>query len=210
MGETVQRQLMRTISTWAALLAAALGLALAMPASAQFSDGYNFIKAVKERDVAKAKALIDKPGSTIINARDGDSGDSALVVTIKRRDAPWMAFLLQNGADPNMKDGQGNPPIVVAAMTAFPDGVRLMLAGKAQVDAANGRGETALIKAVQMKDATSVQLLLAAGADPDRRDSFAGMSAREYAERDVRSGPVARMMAEAPKKARTETVGPRP
>ena len=46
------------------------------------------------------------------------------------------------------------------------------------MDAPNGRGETPLIKAVQMKDSASVQMLLNAGADPDRRDSFAGMSAR--------------------------------
>lgn len=192
-----------------AWLVAIAMLAGATPAAAQFSDGYNFLKAVRDRDVTKAKALIDKPGSTIINTRDVSSGETALMVAIKRRDAPWMAFLLQNGADPNMGDKDGNTPLIVSAMNAFSDGVRLMLAGKARVDATNGRGETALIKAVQMKDAPSVQLLLAAGADPDRRDSFAGMSAREYAERDIRSGPVAKQMAEAPKKESKPNMGPR-
>ena len=43
-----------------------------------------------------------------------------------------------------------------------------MIAAKAQVDGANNRGETPLIKAVQMRDAISVQYLLNAGADPDR------------------------------------------
>lgn len=190
-------------------LVAAMMLAGAAPAAAQFSDGYNFLKAVRDRDVNKAKALIDKPGSTIINSRDGDNGETALMIAIKRRDAPWLAFLLQNGADPNMKDREGNTPLIVASMNAFSDGVRLMLAGKAQVDATNGRGETALIKSVQMKDATSVQLLLNAGADPDRTDSFAGMSARQYAERDIRSGPVAKMMEEAPKKEKKPAMGPR-
>ena len=192
-----------------AWFAAALMLAVSAPAAAQFSDGYNFLKAVRDRDVQKAKALIVKPGSTIINTRDGDKGETALIISIKRRDAPWMAFLLQNGADPNMKDADGNTPLIVAAMTAFSDGVRLMVAGKAQVDAPNGRGETPLIKAVQMKDGASVQLLLNAGADPDRRDSFAGMSAREYAERDIRSGPVAKQMAEAPKKDSKPVMGPK-
>ena len=192
-----------------AWLAAAMMLAGAAPAAAQFSDGYNCLKAVRDRDVTKAKALIDKPGSTIINARDGDKGETGLIIAIRRRDAPWVAFLLQNGADPNMKDGDGNTPLIVSSLTAFSDGVRLMLAGRAQVDATNGRGETALIKAVQMKDGASVQLLLNAGADPDRRDSFAGMSAREYAERDIRSGPVAKQMAEAPKKENKPSMGPR-
>lgn len=190
-------------------LAAAIALAGAAPAAAQFSDGYNFLKAVRDRDVTKAKTLIDKPGSTIINARDITSGETALMIAIRRRDAPWIAFLLQNGADPNMKDKEGNTPLLVASQNAFSDGVRLMLAGKAQVDAGNSRGETALIKSVQMKDSASVQLLLNAGADPDRTDSFAGMSARQYAERDVRSGPVARMLEEAPKKEKKAIMGPR-
>ena len=49
-------------------------LAGAVPAAAQFSDGYNFLKAVRDRDVQKAKALIDKPGSTLVNSRDVTSG----------------------------------------------------------------------------------------------------------------------------------------
>ena len=147
------------------LVMAAIALALAAPAAAQFSDGYNFLKAVRDKDVMKAKGFIDKPGSTIINARDGDSGETALMIAIKRRDTPWMGFLLQNGADPNLRDRDGNTPLGVAAMNAFPDGVRVMLASRAQVDGANNRGETPLIKAVHMRDATSVQYLLNAGAD---------------------------------------------
>jgi ankyrin repeat protein len=191
---------------------AGLGLCIAVvpagPATAQFSDGYNFLKAVKDRDVLKAKGLIDKPGSTIVNARDGDTGETALMIAIKRRDTPWMGFLLQNGADPNLKDAEGNTPLVVAAMNGFPDGVRVMLAAKAQVDGSNGRGETALIKAVHMRDTASVQLLLAAGADPDRTDNLAGLSARDYAARDIRTGQLAKMMAEAPKKGAKKSMGP--
>jgi ankyrin repeat protein len=189
-------------------LALAAALAFAAPAAAQFSDGYNFLKAVRDKDVLKAKGLIDKPGSTIINARDGDTGETALMIAIRRRDTPWMGFLLQNGADPNLRDREGNSPLVVAAMNAFPDGVRVLIASKASVDAPNSRGETPLIKAVHMKDATSVQLLLAAGADPDRTDNLAGMSARDYAARDVRQGPIAKQLAEAPKKSAKSGMGP--
>ena len=189
-------------------LALAAKIAVATPAAAQFSDGYNFLKAVRDKDVLKAKGLIDKPGSTIINARDGDSGETALMIAIKRRDTPWMGFLLQNGADPNLRDREGNTPLGIAALNAFPNGVRVMLAAKAQVDGANNRGETPLIKAVQMRDATSVQYLLNAGADPDRTDNLAGMSARDYAARDIRSGPIAKALAEAPKKGAKKSVGP--
>ncbi len=190
-------------------LALMLAFALGAPAAAQFSDGYNFLKAVRDKDALKAKTFMDKPGSTIVNTRDIDNGETALLIAIKRRDPPWIGFLLQNGADPNLKDGNGDTPIVVAAMTGFSDGVRLMLAGKARVDEANSRGETALIKAVHARDAASAQLLLDAGADPDRTDNLTGMSARDYAARDLRGGTLAKMMADAPKKAVSKAAGPR-
>lgn len=188
---------------------AAVAALAATPAAAQFSDGYNFLKAVRDRDVNKAKELIDKPGSTIINSRDGDSGDTALMITLKRRDLPWTAFLLQNGADPNMRGGDGDTPLITAASTMFPEGVRLMLVGKARVDDTNSKGETALIKAVQRRDADSVRLLLAAGANPDRPDNLTGMSARDYAARDQRSGQVAQLLKDAPKQGGRQVIGPR-
>ena len=199
---------MNGLRSRAGLVIAAVALALAAPAAAQFSDGYNFLKAVRDKDVNKAKGFIDKPGSTIINARDGDNGDTALIIAIKRRDTPWMGFLLQNGADANLADREGNTPLSVAAMNAFPDGVRVLLAVRAKVDDSNSRGETPLIKAVHMRDATSVQYLLNAGADPDRTDNLAGMSARDYAARDIRNGPIAKLLAEAPKKGEKKSMGP--
>ncbi len=48
-------------------------------------------------------------------------------------------------------------------------------------------GETALIHAVQQRQLDAVKLLLAKGADPDKKDSAAGYSARDYARRDTRN-----------------------
>ncbi|WP_199554364.1 ankyrin repeat domain-containing protein [Sandaracinobacteroides hominis] len=199
--------MMNSLARSLAAAVLAFGLA-ATPAAAQFSDGYNFLKAVRDKDVTKAKGFIDKPGSTLINTRDGDSGETALLIVTKRRDAPWMAFLLQNGADTAAKDKDGNTALIVAASSGFPDGVRVMLSRRPQVDAANNRGETALIRAVHAKDAASVQMLLNAGADPDRTDNLAGMSAREYAARDIRGGQLAKMMEDAPRKSAKQVVGP--
>lgn len=185
-----------------------LALLVAAPAIAQFSDGYNFLKAVKDREVLKAKELIDKPGSIIINSRDGDTGETAMHIVVKRRDTPWMGFLIQNSADVNATDRAGLTPLMVAAATSFPEGVRLLLASGARADYSTTGGETALIKAVRSRDAESARLLMAAGADPDRVDNRAGLSARDYAARDAPNTPVGRLLAEAKKREVKKSVGP--
>jgi len=186
------------------------GLGPVGPAAAQFTDSFNFLKAVRDRDALKAKSFLDKPGSTVINARDLDTGDTALHIVTRRRDTPWMGFLLQNGADPNARDRAGETPLMVAARLGFVDGVRLMLAVRAQVDAANPRGETPLMIAVMNRDPVVARLLLDAGADPDRPDNVTGLSARDHAARDARAGPVGRLLAEAPRRDRRAVAGPTP
>ena len=52
-------------------LAATLLLLVAVPALAQvsFSDGYTFLKAVRERDGATAERILSNPSSNVINIR---------------------------------------------------------------------------------------------------------------------------------------------
>ena len=190
-------------------IAAAIAvLAVAAPAYAQFSDSYNFLKAVRDKDVLKAKQFLDKPGSVLVNTRDKDTGETALHIVVKRRDVPWIAFMLQQGADPNVRDADGNTAINLAAGAGYAEGVRVMLLGRANPDLPNSRGETPLIRAVQIRDTTSARMLLDAGADPDRTDSAAGLSARDYAAQDRRGGPLAKLLADAPKKTARAVAGP--
>ncbi len=151
------------------------------PAQAQFSDNYNFLKAVKDKDGQKVTDLIQKPGSTVINSRDVSTGENALHFIVARRDATWLTFLLSKGANPNLTDNDGNTPLMDAVQGRFEEGVRSLLAYKAQVDKVNGSGETPLIRAVQLRDIGLVRVLVAQGANPDKRDTIAGMSARDYA-----------------------------
>lgn len=164
-----------------------MALLVPVPAQAQFSDSYNFLKAVKDKDGQKVTDLIQKPGSTVINSRDVTSGENALHIVIARRDPSWLAFLLAKGANPNLTDNDGNTPLMNAVQGRFEEGVRTLLSYKAQVDKANGSGETPLIRAVQLRDIGLVRILVAQGANPDKRDSIAGMSARDYAQRDNRT-----------------------
>lgn len=178
---------------WHGVLLALLAImALSIPAAgqAQFSESYNFLKAVKDRDGEEATKFLNRPGSVIVNTRDLSTGETALHIVVARRDATWVAFLLQKGANPNVRDKSGITPLLLATQLRFVDGARLLLSKKADVNQSNNQGETALIRAVQLRDSEMVRLLLRKGADPDRTDTLAGLSARDYATRDRRAAAI--------------------
>ncbi len=172
------------------ILVAALASLLAPAAYAQFSDSYNFLKAVKERVGKDAEKYINEPGSVIINTRDDVTGETALHIVVARRDSTWLGFLLAKGANPNIGDKKGLSPLMLATQYGWADGVTTLLKYKAAVDGTNRSGETALIRAVQLRNSELVRLLLKSGANPDKKDSVSGQSAREYAALDGRSNAI--------------------
>lgn len=174
------------------MLAAMAALA-ASPALAQFRGGFAFLQAVDNRDGNKAtEALKDDP--SYINTRNPDTGETALIITTKRRDIQWVRFLLGKDADPSIGDRQGVTPLMHAALINFPEGAEALLGDKAPVDQTNRRGETALILAVQNKNPAVIRLLVRNGANPDKADHITGMSARDYAKRDDRTGTILAML----------------
>ena len=175
------------------LAATLVALAATPAAQAQFRGGYAFLQAVDSRDGTKATDAL-KGDSTLINARHPDNGETALVIVTKRRDAVWVRFLLDKGADPSIGDKQGVTPLMHAALLNFTDAADELLKRKAPIDQTNRRGETALILAVQSKNSAMVRLLVRGGANPDKADHIAGMSARDYAKRDDRSGQLLAML----------------
>lgn len=169
---------------------AVAALSFSAPAAAQFSDSYNFLKAVDDRDGEEANKFLNRPGTVIINTRDISTGRGALHIVVERKDPTWLAFLLQKGANPNIRDKEGLTPLMLATQLRFVDGAKILLSKNADVDETNRQGETALIRAVQLRDSEMVRLLLASGADPDRTDTLAGLSARDYAQRDRRAAGI--------------------
>ncbi|MBO9695660.1 MAG: ankyrin repeat domain-containing protein [Sphingopyxis sp.] len=179
---------------------------LISPAQAQYRGGYAFLQAVESRDGTKATdALKDDP--SFVNSRNPDNGETALIIVTKRRDTSWLRFLLAKDADPSIADRQGVTPLMHAALLNFTDGADELLREKAPIDQTNRRGETALILAVQAKNNSMVSLLVRRGANPDKADHIAGMSARDYAKRDDRSGQLLALL-NAKADAATREFGP--
>lgn len=155
---------------------------LIAPAHAQlFSQGYEFLEAVKERDGDVVTEMLNKPGTQVVNTRDITNGRTGLHIVVERRDPLWVRFLIQRGADPNIKDKNGIYPIQISANLGDVDSVEALIKGGAQIDVADSQGETPLIAAVHKRDTALIARLLKEGANPDRNDN-SGRSARDYAQ----------------------------
>ena len=176
-------------------------IAIGAPALAQLnSDSDQFVEAVEKRDGDKATDLIQsKP--RIVDSRNA-KGDTALIIAINRSDPNWTGFLLNKGADPNLAGRGGDTPLIAAARIGFEDAAEWLIGMGAKVDGTNRMGETALIVAVQQRQIPLIKLLLEKGANPDKTDTAAGYSAREYAARDTRSRQILQLIeAKKPKAA---------
>ena len=185
-------------------IAAGTLAALAAPAAAQLGSNYSldFVEGVKNRDGDKVQSLLHDhniPG--LVDSRDGD-GNTALIISVARRDPEWTGFLLNQGADPNRPGKDGDTPLIIAARIGFDQAVQWLIGMGAKVDQTNRMGETALIWAVQQRQTSVVRQLLEAGADPDKTDHAAGYSARDYAQRDNRARDILQLInAKKPKPA---------
>lgn len=187
-------------------------LALAIPALAAAqgqSEGYKFLQAVREAKNNDVLTMLGRPGATPVNARDVTTGEGALHIVIKRGDTTYLRYLLQKGADPNLRDGKGNTPLMLAAQLSEADMIPILAAAKANPNLSNSSGETPLIRAVQQRNLPTVRALIAAKADPDQTDNLAGMSARDYAKQDDRYPALAKVFADVPPRARAAVAGPK-
>jgi hypothetical protein len=194
----------------AVLIAAVPNAIPAVPAAAQIvSDGYAFLKAVKERDGAKVNGLISEPGTTVIHSKDRSTGEGVLHIVTRDRDYGWLSFLMGKGARLDAQDKTGATPLSLAAQLGWLEGAELLLKYGAKPDLGNGRGETPLILAVQQRNLPMVRMLLAKGASPKKADSTAGFSAIDYATRDgARSAAILKLLQAPPAPAK-KVAGPK-
>lgn len=192
------------------LILAAIGALAATPATAQQqSESYKFLSAVREAKGNDVIDMLDRPGSNVVNARDVSSGEGALHIVVKRGDSTYLRYLLQKGADPNLRDGRGNTPMLLAVQTGQADMIPILAAARANPNLGDQSGVTPLILATQSRSIDMVRQLLAVKADPDQADHMAGQSARDYAAGDPRNTAIAKLYAEVPKRTRPAVAGPK-
>jgi ankyrin repeat protein len=191
------------------IVVAGLGLIAAPLAAQNFSDSFNFLKAVKERDGATVERLLANPSSAVINTRDTSTGEGALHVLTRGRELSWLTFLLGKRARPDIQNKDGATPLSIAAQLGWVEGAALLLRSGANVDLPNRLGETPLILAVQNRDASMVRLLLAGGASPTRRDSSTGYSALDHAKRDTRAATILKLLQSSSTKPARQVAGPK-
>lgn len=184
----------RTLShrlAFALILGGTAGALLVAPAPivAQGSPAYRLLEAVRDRDFAKARDLIDATPQ-LVNTRDITTGETPLLIAVGRQDIGWINFLLSRQADVNIADRQGLTPLMAAVQAGYVVGARTLIERGARVNQGNSGGETALHAAVHRRDVPMVRLLMDMGADPDLTDNLAGKSPRDYAGEDRRSAAV--------------------
>jgi ankyrin repeat protein len=85
-----------------------------------------------------------------------------LVTAIRDSDAPAVRKRIEDDADVNARDAEGNTPLILASFYASPDCVALLLAKGADANAVNEAGVTALIRAATNYEKS--RLLVDAGA----------------------------------------------
>lgn len=114
------------------------------------------------------------------------SGLTPLMYASRHNTAEVVAFLLQNGANPNMRDDTGMSAIMHAARyNPEPDVIKALAAAGAELNLQNVDGRTALILAAQKTENHAVlRELLLAGADPFVKDSK-GCDAMFYAKKNA-------------------------
>src|SRR3954471_20889966 len=102
-------------------------LMFAAPAAAQYSPGYQFLKAVKDGDGDAMVKLLEEHTKTVANSQDLANGESGLHILVRKRNATWMQFLIQQGANVNISDKKGVTPVVLATQLGFTEGVETLI-----------------------------------------------------------------------------------
>lgn len=145
--------------------------------------------ALQQKSFLCAAALLEAPALQVDALND--AGESALMLTVLRGELEMSQKLLARGAKVQLP---GWSPLHYAASGPSVQAVALLLDRGADVNAGSPNGSTALMMAARYGSEDSVDLLLARGADPKRRNER-DLSAADFARLGGREKLTARLQA---------------
>ena len=100
-----------------------------------------------------------------INLPNNNSGDTSLIVALRKGSTEEVRLLLEAGADVDVTNNFGHTPLHIAVRDGNEVAVRLLLEAGADVDLPNKNGWSPLRTAVWKDRTEVVKLLIKAGAD---------------------------------------------
>ena len=133
------------------------------------------LKAATEGNLAAAQAALRSGAS---NHAMTDFGFTALHIAATAGHLQIVQLLVDVGADIDRRDSTGVSPLLQAV--GWPEIMKVLLAAGADVDSATKQGVTPLMSAAAFGEIESAHLLIASGADLNRRDA-GGSSAADIA-----------------------------
>ncbi|MGD8327034.1 MAG: ankyrin repeat domain-containing protein [Sphingomonadales bacterium] len=168
---------LKKLATLAGLGIATLNIVTGAQAQ-QYSERYEFIKAIKEQDAFAVREKLTN--GQYPNVRDGE-GVPAIYLAAQQGGIGWVALLLKHDADINIANrSDGKTVLMHFAERGETDAVKFLLGQKADPNITDGFGETALMKAVRARQFRVAKALLSAGSDLNISDS-SGRTALDHA-----------------------------
>lgn len=117
-------------------------------------------------DEEKTRLLLELGAA--VNASSYDGRTPLYLAASQRQSIRVLRLLLESGADPNIALLNGRTPLMAAA-GGDAEGVRLLLEKGARMDAVSSSGSTALFDAAMNRNLPVFNLLIAGGADINKR-----------------------------------------
>ena len=126
--------------------------------------------AVFSGDAELVNRIVDRGGD--VNNQDNPFGWSPLHIAARFCHPEVMGVLFEKGARPDLRDAEGNTPLMAAAVGSCEACLKLLAEKGADVNSKNASGDTPLHAAALSGAGSIVEFLVARGADPSSRNGY--------------------------------------